>query len=257
MRTVGSPFLLLFIENVSVKISLTTYVANPTGLYVRSINCNHHLSWVKMIDHFDFFCAGTIWRPTGLSLVYLVLMLYSPMVPIPTHETMNGHTGRYLMACMILSFLTTLTQFTFHVVLLSLPPYGYFLEACSFLEELFRHLGLVRMDGASVWEVFFWLLPEIVALPITVAMYCFCKRLTWAAAKEDDESSTVQPAKKAHEDGKNKVHLRGPIRQSFADLSEIIVAKKILSVNRYLSVIAKLFIYSLDSEEKYEEVDFQ
>ena len=152
-----------------------------------------------------FLNTGVIWRPTGLSLIYLALMLYSPMVPIPTHETMNGHTGRFLKAAMILSFLTSLTQFTFHVVLLSLPPYGHFLEACTFLEELFRHLGLVRMDSASVWEVFFWLLPEIIAITVTVTMYLICKRLTWEVISLDDESSTMQAVKKTHEDGNNKV----------------------------------------------------
>ncbi|XP_043288582.1 piezo-type mechanosensitive ion channel component isoform X3 [Venturia canescens] len=151
------------------------------------------------------FAACTIWRPTGLSLIYLGLMLYSPMVPIATAETMKGHTGNYLKACVTLSFLTSLTQLMFHIVLLSLPPYGYFLEACTFLEMIFRHLGLVRLDGATVWEIVFWLLPEIIAFPTTIAMYLLCKRTTWEPHKEDDESSTVQPAKKIHDDANAKV----------------------------------------------------
>lgn len=78
-----------------------------------------------------FNFIGTIWRPTGLSIVYLGLMLYSPMVPIPTYKTMTGHTGIYLKTCICLAFLVVISQITFHIVLLSLPPYGNFLQNCK------------------------------------------------------------------------------------------------------------------------------
>jgi len=91
----------------------------------------------------DFNFIGTIWRPAGLSIVYLGLMLYSPMVPIPTHKTITGHTGIYLKTCICLAFLVAIAQITFHIVLLSLPPYGYFLQNCkqhSDLNLIFKFL---------------------------------------------------------------------------------------------------------------------
>nr|XP_031827665.1 piezo-type mechanosensitive ion channel component isoform X1 [Nomia melanderi] len=119
-----------------------------------------------------------IWRPVGLSLVYLGLMLYSPFVPIPDQKTMAGHTGVYLKTCIGLSFLTAVSQFTFHIVLLSLPAYGHFLQNCELMEVIFRHLGFVRLDSASLWEVFFWLTPELVVLPTAVAVYFICRFLS-------------------------------------------------------------------------------
>ncbi|XP_015433608.1 PREDICTED: piezo-type mechanosensitive ion channel component [Dufourea novaeangliae] len=132
----------------------------------------------------------TVWRPVGLSLVYLGLMLYSPHVPIPNTKTMAGHTGIYLKSCIGLSFLTAVSQFTFHIVLLALPAYGHFLHNCESLEVIFRHLGFVRLDSASPWEIFFWLTPELVVLPTTVAVYFICRSLTQERVSdvEDDAS---------------------------------------------------------------------
>ncbi|XP_076169043.1 piezo type mechanosensitive ion channel component isoform X2 [Ptiloglossa arizonensis] len=132
----------------------------------------------------------TIWRPVGLSLVYLGLALYSPHVPIPNAKTMAGHTGVYLKTCIGLSFLVAINQFAFHLVLLALPTYGHFLLKCELLEVIFRHIGFVRLDSASVWEIFFWLTPELIILPTTVTVYFICRFLTQNSVNdvEDDAS---------------------------------------------------------------------
>ncbi|XP_011693697.1 PREDICTED: piezo-type mechanosensitive ion channel component 2-like [Wasmannia auropunctata] len=134
----------------------------------------------------------TIWRPVGLSIVYLGLMLYSPMVPIPTHKTMTGHTGIYLKTCICLAFLVVIAQITFHIVLLSLPPYGYFLQNCVFLEKLFRHIGFVKLDSASVWEVFYWLTPELLVLPTVLAVYFICRFLTQRDVNDEQNEAARQ-----------------------------------------------------------------
>ncbi|XP_076285708.1 piezo type mechanosensitive ion channel component isoform X3 [Lasioglossum baleicum] len=149
----------------------------------------------------------TIWRPVGLSLVYLGLMLYSPHVPIPNAKTMAGHTGVFLKTCIGLSFLTAISQITFHIVLLALPAYGHFLHNCEFLEEVCRHLGFVRLDSASAWEVFFWLTPEIIVLPTTIAIYCICRTLTKKPITdvEDDVSVRAANASRKAEDSTAKI----------------------------------------------------
>ncbi|XP_078033569.1 piezo type mechanosensitive ion channel component isoform X1 [Augochlora pura] len=149
----------------------------------------------------------TIWRPVGLSLVYLGLMLYSPHVPIPNAKTMAGHTGLYLKTAIGLSFLTAISQITFHIVLLALPAYGHFLHNCELLEVVCRHLGFVRLDNASAWEVFFWLIPEVIVLPSTVAIYSICRYLTKKPSTdvEDDISVRRATASKKAEDSTAKI----------------------------------------------------
>ncbi|CAL1685707.1 unnamed protein product [Lasius platythorax] len=138
----------------------------------------------------------TIWRPVGLSIIYLGLMLYSPMVPIPTHRTMTSHTGIYLKICICLAFIVVVAQITFQIVLLSLPPYGYFLQNCEFLEKLFRHIGFVRLDSASVWEVFYWLTPEFIVLPTVLAIYFICRFLTQKRISEEEDEPPLRQENK-------------------------------------------------------------
>ncbi|XP_016841730.1 piezo-type mechanosensitive ion channel component isoform X3 [Nasonia vitripennis] len=147
----------------------------------------------------------TIWRPVGLSLVYLALALVSPIVPVPTYSSMNGHTGRYLKASIGLSLIVSLVQLTFHIVLLALPPYGHFLQNCEFVETLLRHIGLVRLDSASAWEVFFWLTPEIVVFPSSIVVYLTCRRLITPPPRQEDDNSSLQIQEKKSKERSAKI----------------------------------------------------
>ncbi|KAJ8687309.1 hypothetical protein QAD02_023103 [Eretmocerus hayati] len=154
----------------------------------------------------------TIWRPVGLSLVYLLLALISPMVSVPTQLSMNGYTSRYFITSICLSFLVTLTQITFHIVLLALPPYGHFLKDCEYLEKILRHIGLVRLDSATPWECFYWLSPEIIVFPSSVIIYCICRRLTRVPLAEDDDNSSLrQHERKSKERSAKAISFLGSI----------------------------------------------
>ncbi|XP_050488620.1 piezo-type mechanosensitive ion channel component isoform X7 [Bombus huntii] len=132
-----------------------------------------------------------IWRPVGLSLVYLALVLYSPHVPVPDAKTMAGHTGHYLKTCIGLSFLTTVSQLTFHIVLLALPAYGHFLHNCESMEMIFRHIGFVRLDSASAWEIFFWLTPELIVLPTSIMVYLICRFLSRKNVTDEEDDASL------------------------------------------------------------------
>ncbi|XP_063601150.1 piezo-type mechanosensitive ion channel component-like [Penaeus indicus] len=127
-------------------------------------------------------CAAL--RFSLMSLTYLLLVLAVPLLPAPTIHTMRGHTGRYLKAVAGLSVVNFLLQFTFQIVLLSLPPYAYFLDECSFLEELMRHLGFVRLDGISEVDGTRWLLPECILLVFSPTVYVACLKLTAHASPD-------------------------------------------------------------------------
>lgn len=71
----------------------------------------------------------------------------------------------------------------------------------EFLEKLLRHIGLVRLDSASVFEIFFWLAPEIIILPTTLLIYYFCRQLTRVPTIEEN----AQRSTKKTEDRSAKV----------------------------------------------------
>lgn len=64
--------------------------------------------------------------------------------------------------------------------------------AGQFMEKLFRHIGLVKLDSTSVWEVLYWLTPELILLPTTIIMYVACRFLTQRKPGDGEEEVPVQ-----------------------------------------------------------------
>lgn len=95
-----------------------------------------------------------------------------------------------------ISFLTAISQLTFQIVLLSIPPYAYFLKDCEFLERILRHVGFIRLDGLSAKDVVQWLSPEIVMLFSSIVIYVLCGKLSVkrnAVAEEGELINDTEP----------------------------------------------------------------
>lgn len=117
-------------------------------------------------------------RPSALGLLYFLFMLYFPFVPVPTTESMQGHTGLYLKILILVASLTTLSQIIFQVALAALPPYGGFLQACESYELILRHIGYIRLDNMTVVAYLTWLTPEILLLAISITVFVVLRKLT-------------------------------------------------------------------------------
>lgn len=94
-----------------------------------------------------FFPAGILVRPVALSIPYLILLFYTPFVPVATTKTIRGHTGYFFKAAIALSTITVLLQIAFQIFLLSEEQN--LLESCEFLEILFRHIGMIRLNDVT------------------------------------------------------------------------------------------------------------
>ncbi|XP_023248310.1 piezo-type mechanosensitive ion channel component isoform X2 [Copidosoma floridanum] len=151
---------------------------------------------------------GVIWRPVGLSLVYLLLALVAPFVPVPTHYSTSGPTTkpgqRFLVAGISLSCLVILAQLTFQILMFSLPSKAELLINCQFLEKLLRHVGLVKLKGATLQEFAIWLAPEIVIFPSSMAIYCISRRLTGTSPASEDDESSLQSLQKFEKKSKDR-----------------------------------------------------
>lgn len=60
------------------------------------------------------------------------------------------------------------------------------------MEVIFRHLGFVRLDGATEWEIFFWLTPELIVLPTSIIIYFICRFLSQKTITEEGDASLHQ-----------------------------------------------------------------
>lgn len=139
--------------------------------------------------------AAVICRQNVLSLVYLLLLLVSPVVPLPSETSMASHTGRYLKAVIGYSITATVAQIIFQVVLLSLPPYGYFLSNCSFLEKLLRHIGFQRYNLIDPLQAARLIGPEVLMLFVSTVVFVPCdKMMTASIPKTTEGESSTSPA---------------------------------------------------------------
>lgn len=78
------------------------------------------------------------------------------------------------------------------------------------MEVIFRHIGFVRLDQVSGWEIFFWLTPELIVLPISVAVYFLCRFLSQKSVVDEEEDVSLHQnaehqAPKKNADGTAKV----------------------------------------------------
>jgi hypothetical protein len=73
------------------------------------------------------------------------------------------------------------------------------------VEKILRHIGLVRLDNATPWEVFFWLTPEILVLPSSVFIYCLCRRFSYSPVREEFDNSSLQRSQKKSKERSSKV----------------------------------------------------
>ncbi|KAG8229185.1 hypothetical protein J437_LFUL001057, partial [Ladona fulva] len=134
--------------------------------------------------------SAAILRQNGLSFIYLLLLLVSPAIPLPTTDFHKGHASRFIKSVLILSFIVCISQLVFQITLLSLPPYGHFLVNCNLLEQSLRHLGLVRLNGISAQDGTRLLVPDALVLFTSFTVHLVFTKLA--------EPSESQPGTSAH-----------------------------------------------------------
>ncbi|XP_046404278.1 piezo-type mechanosensitive ion channel component isoform X3 [Ischnura elegans] len=115
--------------------------------------------------------AAAALRQNGFSLIYLVLLLISPLIPLPSTNFHKGHASRFIKAVLAISLAISIAQLVFQITLLSLHPYGSFLKNCEALEQSLRHLGLVRLNGISVQDGVRLLLPDVLVVLVSFASH--------------------------------------------------------------------------------------
>lgn len=71
-----------------------------------------------------------------------------------------------------------------------MPPYAHFLKNCEFLEQILRHVGLVRLDGALAKDIIQWLSPEVIMLFSSILIYLLANKFSRRTSTE--ESTTEQ-----------------------------------------------------------------
>ncbi|XP_077982492.1 piezo-type mechanosensitive ion channel component 2-like [Glandiceps talaboti] len=134
--------------------------------------------------------AACIFRYNFFSFLYFTCLLVLPLLPSPTKESMQGHTGRFLKTIVILTSIIVGAQVTFQVVLLALQPYGHWLEYCSTLEKALRQIGFQRLD-IPVVDAIRAVAPDVSMCIISIIVYAVCYKLTKNERSRSETGTTV------------------------------------------------------------------
>nr|CAD7400291.1 unnamed protein product [Timema poppensis] len=117
-------------------------------------------------------------RQNMFSLIYLLLLFFTPFVGNPSEKNMSGLTGSYLLVVMVISILITIAQILFQILLISNQPYGYFLPNCGKMDYIIRHIGLLRLDSISPLTGIRLLTPEVIMVTSSITVYVLCYKWT-------------------------------------------------------------------------------
>lgn len=101
--------------------------------------------WLIVLMFASF--SGILYRPVGLTLPYLLLLLYLPFVPVATEKTIRGHPGYYFQISIALTVVIFLVQIAFQIVLATLGEQ--IVSSCNFLEIVLRHIGMIKFNGMA------------------------------------------------------------------------------------------------------------
>lgn len=118
--------------------------------------------------------SGVLLRPVALSLVYLIFVFVIPFIPVATAKSLKERTGFFLKILIAFSVLLCSIQIAFQIVLAALE--NNFLPSCRFLEILFRHIGLVRLDDLDPLTIARYLVPEILMFVGSILIFVLLKR---------------------------------------------------------------------------------
>ncbi|XP_071053073.1 piezo-type mechanosensitive ion channel component isoform X2 [Onthophagus taurus] len=137
-----------------------------------------------------------VFRPSALSAIYLIAMLCSPFIAVPTYQTMRSCTGVYLKILMAISLITSVLLVSFHVYLIAVGSYGNVITDNELLETILRYCGLVRLDKADFVTIITWISPELLMLISSITIFVLTMKLTKRNIEtETGEEQTQSKAK--------------------------------------------------------------
>jgi len=114
-------------------------------------------------------------RQDAFSFTYLLLLLYSPFVPLPSRKN-AGHVAMFLRVTAFLTAAVIAVKLIFEIVLVSMPPYASMLPLCGDLEAALRIVGLIRLDKVPAVAVTLWVIPELLVLMTSIVLMAFFRK---------------------------------------------------------------------------------
>ncbi|XP_061387331.1 piezo-type mechanosensitive ion channel component [Musca vetustissima] len=120
---------------------------------------------------------AALYRPVGISFVYLLMFFISPFIPVATKQNFKGSVTAYLIILLALSTILLLCHIGLQVSILALDI-GDMFGTCTFTERLLRHIGFIGFRQLKAFAIVEWLAPEVVVFITSLVVYIISKKIT-------------------------------------------------------------------------------
>ncbi|XP_075153442.1 piezo type mechanosensitive ion channel component isoform X2 [Haematobia irritans] len=120
---------------------------------------------------------AALYRPVGISFVYLLMFFVSPFIPVATKQNFKGSVTAYFIILLALSTILLLCHIGLQVSIFALHI-GDMFGTCSVTERLLRHIGFIGFQNLKAFAIVEWLAPEVVVFITSLVVYIISKKIT-------------------------------------------------------------------------------
>ncbi|TTL25879.1 Piezo-type mechanosensitive ion channel component 2 [Bagarius yarrelli] len=123
-------------------------------------------------------------RYNGLSVVYLLFLLFLPLLPSPSPSSMKGKTGQFLLGVCSTAVIFLVLQCGIQITFAYVPK-----EMSGPLDNVLYHLGIVRFSDVDAANIIRLLVPDLVLFLASMIIRNLCNNLLRPATDIQEQES--------------------------------------------------------------------
>ncbi|XP_067624230.1 piezo-type mechanosensitive ion channel component isoform X8 [Eurosta solidaginis] len=120
---------------------------------------------------------AALFRPAGISFVYLLMFFITPFIPIANNRNFKGSVGPFFIILIALCALLLLCHIVLQVTIIAVKIDSIF-SMCSFTQQLLRHIGFINLKNLHPMAAIEWHAPDMVVFITVVISFIIIKKLT-------------------------------------------------------------------------------
>ncbi|XP_054082432.1 piezo-type mechanosensitive ion channel component isoform X10 [Zeugodacus cucurbitae] len=120
---------------------------------------------------------AALFRPAGISFVYLLMFFITPFIPIANSRNFKSSVGPFYIILIALCSLLLLCHIVLQVTIIAIKIESIF-AMCSFTQQLLRHIGFINLQGLHPIAAAEWHMPDVVVFLTVVISFVVIKKLS-------------------------------------------------------------------------------
>ncbi|XP_039949201.1 piezo-type mechanosensitive ion channel component isoform X7 [Bactrocera tryoni] len=120
---------------------------------------------------------AALFRPAGISFVYLLMFFITPFIPIANSRNFKSSVGPFYIILIALCSLLLLCHIVLQVTIIAMKIESIF-AMCSFTQQLLRHIGFINLQDLHPIAAAEWHMPDVLVFITVVISFIVIKKLS-------------------------------------------------------------------------------